>query len=479
MTNAPIMLNVDCDMFANNPEVVLHGMCVLLGSDRDQKSGFVQSPQRFYGGIRDDPFGNQFIVAQHYAGMGVDGLGCTVYAGTGCFHRRKVIYGVAPELEGEEPAKLRGPKVGTPSPQELERRFGRSREMQESAAWIISAGGPSNTTPAVKDLTVKQETAKQVASCAYEVGTCWGREIGWVYGTATEDIQTGLRIHSKGWRSVRLDPEPPAFLGCSPVGGPATMNQYKRWATGLLEVLMRRDGPLLATLAGKLAFRRCLVYVLYGIWALRSAPELCYVLLAPYCAFTNTSFLPKVSEPTFLIPALLFVFYNVYTLTEYLECELSVRTWWNNQRMQRIQWTTPSLFGLFSVVTKVLGMSETTFEITPKEQNSSPTLEAAPFKDPGRFTFDSSPMFVPDTALVFLNFAAAATILLKLLRSPAGVTKDSDGPGIAELVCSVWVVLSFWPFVRGLFGKGSYGLPWSTILKGSALSSLYLLFCKW
>jgi hypothetical protein len=56
------MLNVDCDMFANNPQVALHAMCLLLGFDDDVHSGFVQAPQKFYGALKDDPFGNQMQV---------------------------------------------------------------------------------------------------------------------------------------------------------------------------------------------------------------------------------------------------------------------------------------------------------------------------------------------------------------------------------------------------------------------------------
>lgn len=62
VSNAPIMLNVDCDMFANNPQAALHAMCLLLGFDDEVHSGFVQAPQRFYGGLADDPFGNQMQV---------------------------------------------------------------------------------------------------------------------------------------------------------------------------------------------------------------------------------------------------------------------------------------------------------------------------------------------------------------------------------------------------------------------------------
>lgn len=62
MTNAPFMLNVDCDMFANNPQIVLHAMSLLLGSRKEKDCGFVQCPQKFYDGPKDDPFGNQLVV---------------------------------------------------------------------------------------------------------------------------------------------------------------------------------------------------------------------------------------------------------------------------------------------------------------------------------------------------------------------------------------------------------------------------------
>lgn len=65
MTNAPFIMNVDCDMFANNPKVILHGMCLLLGFEEDEAScGYAQIPQRFYGGLKDDPFGNNLEVLQ-------------------------------------------------------------------------------------------------------------------------------------------------------------------------------------------------------------------------------------------------------------------------------------------------------------------------------------------------------------------------------------------------------------------------------
>ena len=125
--------------------------------------------------------------------------------------------------------------------------------------------------------------------------TIWA-QVGWIYGSTTEDVHTGLVIHKKGWRSVLCTPEPPAFLGCAPNSGPSSMTQQKRWATGLLEILFSKNCPIFLTLFEKLQFRQCLAYLWLFSWGLRSIFELCYAALPAYCIITNSHFLPKVSS---------------------------------------------------------------------------------------------------------------------------------------------------------------------------------------
>ncbi|XP_028547945.1 cellulose synthase-like protein H1 [Dendrobium catenatum] len=96
MTNAPFFLNVDCDMFANNHQVILHGMCLLLGFDEERSCGYAQIPQMFYGGLKNDPFGNQLEVFQKFMAEGIAGIQGPYNGGSGSFHRRKVIYGSSP-----------------------------------------------------------------------------------------------------------------------------------------------------------------------------------------------------------------------------------------------------------------------------------------------------------------------------------------------------------------------------------------------
>ncbi|XP_062225650.1 cellulose synthase-like protein H1 [Phragmites australis] len=471
LTNAPFMLNVDCDMFANNPQVVLHGMCLLLGFDGEVHSGFVQAPQRFYGALKDDPFGNQMEVIFKKLGFGIAGLQGMFYGGTGCFHRRKVIYGLPPDSTTDD--KPRRTK-GSPSYKELQMKFGGSKQLIESARSVISEDVLA-AAPMV-DISSRIEVAKEVSASNYEIGTCWGQEVGWVYGSVTEDILTGQRIHAAGWRSALLETDPPAFLGSAPTGGPASLTQYKRWATGLLEIFLSRNNPFLLSIFKHLEFRQCLGYLVLYIWPVRASFELCYALLGPYCLLANRSFLPKASEPGFIVPLALFLTFNLYYLMEYMDCRLSARAWWNNHRMQRIVSASAWLLAFLTVLLKTLGLSETVFEVTRKDQSTPDGDASANDADPGRFTFDSSPVFIPVTALTILNIVAIAVGAWRALVGAAeGVP---GGPGVGEFVCCGWLVLCFLPFVRGLVGKGSYGIPWSVKLKAALIVAAFLHLCR-
>ncbi|KAL6845674.1 hypothetical protein ACP4OV_024497 [Aristida adscensionis] len=475
LTNAPIMLNVDCDMFVNNPEVVLHAMCLLLGFDDEVCSGFVQAPQIFYGALKDDPFGNQMEVLFKKLGSGVAGLQGMFYGGTGCFHRRKVIYGVPPDpIKDINPLRAKD----SPSYKELQKKFGSSKELIESARSIIS--GEAISGPIVDLSPSRIEVAKEVSAVSYEMGTRWGHEVGWVYGSVTEDILTGQRIHGAAWRSALLETTPPAFLGSAPTGGPASLTQYKRWATGLFEILISRNNPILASIFRHLQFRQCLGYLVIYIWPVRAPFELCYALLGPYCLLANRSFLPKAPESGFFIPLALLVACNVYYLLEFRDCRVSARAWWNNHRMQRIVSASSWFLAFLTVLLKTLGLSETVFEVTRKDQGSSSSnggddagTDNDDDDDPGRFTFDSSPVFILPTALTLLNIVAIAVGSWRVLFGSMVVES-----GVGEFVCCGWMVLCFWQFVRGLVGKGSHGIPWSVRLKAGLLVAGFIHFCR-
>ncbi|XP_076930031.1 cellulose synthase-like protein H1 isoform X2 [Bidens hawaiensis] len=463
MTNAPLMLNVDCDMYANNPQVFIHAMCMVFGVKDEENCAFYQFPQAFYDGLKDDPFGNK-LANLFYVVNGLSSIQGTVYAGTNCFHIRKVIYGSSPNDRI---------KSGTYSNEDLHKIFGTSTELRESAAQMLlesnskieNQGSPSNFI----------EAAIHVASCSYEYGTSWGKQVGWLYGSTTEDLLTGLGIHGRGWRSAIVLPDPPAFLGCTTTSFPSSLTQQKRWVTGLFEILFTNKNPILLTINGNLWFRQALAYFSFCLWAVRPIPELCYASLPTYCIITGSHFLPKINEWAFIIFMGIFVIYNIYVLWECKRVGASLRMWWNVQRMGRVNTMTAWLFELLSVTLKLIGLSDIVFEVTQKEHKSNDGDN----ENDGRFTFDKSTMIVSRVIILLVNLIALVNGMLRLLKVDYSEKwMEVIEFGFGEMFCSVWLVVCFWDFLKGLFGNGKYGIPSSTIWRSGALAFLFVQICR-
>ncbi|XP_076928117.1 cellulose synthase-like protein H1 [Bidens hawaiensis] len=462
MTNAPLMLNLDCDMYANNPQVFLHAMCMVFGIKDEENCAFFQFPQAFYDGLKDDPLGNQFANL-FYLLNGMSSIQGTLYAGTNCFHRRKVIYGSSPN------DRIKSDNII--SNEYLHKIFGKSIDLRESAAWILSESSskiesrrssPSNFI----------EAAIHVASSSYEYGTSWGTQVGWLYGSATEDLLTGLGIHGRGWISAISSPDPLAFLGCTATTFPSSLTQQKRWTRGLFEVLFTDKNPILLTIHGNLWFRQAIAYFLLCSWPVLSVFELCYASLPAYSIITGSHFLPKIDEQAFLILMGIFVIYNLYVLWECKRVGASLRTWWNLQRMGRVNSMTSWLFGFLSVMLKLIGLSDTVFEVTQKEHKSN---DGDNENDDGRFTFDKSTMIVPGVVILLVNLTALINGMLRLFKVDYSENwMKVIEFGFGEMFCSFWLVLCFWDLLKGLFGKGKFGIPLSTIWKSVALALLFV-----
>ncbi|XP_076913109.1 cellulose synthase-like protein H1 isoform X3 [Bidens hawaiensis] len=461
MTNAPLMLNVDCDMYANNPQVFFHAMCMVFDCKNDQDCGFYAFPQAFYDGLKDDPFGNQ-LDNYYYIDNGVASLQGPFYGGSNCFHRRKVIYGLSPHDNMETVGNIRS--------EDLHKVFGKSFELRESVAQILSRS--NQNVEDRKSPSSLIEAATRVASCSYEYCTHWGKKVGWLYGSVTEDILTGISIHGRGWKSINCSTDPLAFLGCTPSTFPSSLAQQKRWANGVLEILFTDKNPLYLTIKGKLWFRQALAYYWICLWGPRSIVEICYASLPAYSILTGSHFLPRINEWAFIIHGGIFFIYNSYLLWESKRQGLPLRKWWNLQRMGRVTAMTAWFFGFLTMMLKLVGLSKPVFEITRKEYKSDYDNDG---KSIGRFTYDKSPVIVPGVFILFINMTALINGVLKLLKVDyIEIWIEALELGLGEMFCSVLMLLCFWDFLKGLCGNGNYGIPTSTIWKSVVLALLFV-----
>ncbi|KAK8948318.1 Cellulose synthase A catalytic subunit 4 [UDP-forming] [Platanthera guangdongensis] len=296
LTNAPFILNLDCDHYINNSNAIREAMCFLMDPQLGKKLCYVQFPQRFDGIDLNDRYANRNIVFFDINMKGLDGIQGPVYVGTGCVFNRQALYGYKPPMSEKLPkltcdcwpswccccccgsSRMSKSKSKKTAPEEgrrramgglslfrkkkkkknkkgyvagleeieeglegydeleksplmsqkgFEKRFGRSPVFITST--IMEDGGLPEGT---KHIVVIKE-AIHVISCSYEEKTEWGKEIGWIYGSVTEDILTGFKMHCRGWKSVYCTPRRPAFKGSAPINPRIDCTRFSDGRSGL------------------------------------------------------------------------------------------------------------------------------------------------------------------------------------------------------------------------------------------------------
>jgi len=139
--------------------------------------------------------------------------------------------------------------------------------------------------------------------------------------------------------------------------------------------------------------------------------------------------------------------------------------------MSVITTTTAWFIGFLSAMLKLAGISDTVFEITEKEHSGSNADGKS--ADAGRFTFNESPVFVVGTTILFVQLAA---MLIKFLGLQP--THSGNGCGIGEFISSTYIIACYLPYLKGVFGRGKYGIPVFTICKSAILAFVFVHFCR-
>ncbi|KAF8087197.1 hypothetical protein N665_0595s0010 [Sinapis alba] len=370
MTNSPIILTLDCDMYSNNPTTPLHALCYLSDPKIISSLGFVQFPQRFQGINRNDIYASELRRSFDINMVGYDGLTGPSYVGTGCFFNRRAFYG--------PPAKLVRPELDELSPDRI-----------------------VNTSLKAHDVLA---LAHDVAGCNYERNTNWGSKIGLRYGSLVEDYYTGFMLHCEGWRSVFCRPQRDAFYGESPKCLTDVVGQQMRWSIGLLEMAFSRYSPftygfkLLGMLMG-------LGYSYYVFWPFCSIPHAVYGTLPQLALIHGVSVFPKSSDPWFWLYIFLFLGAHLQDVSDFLLEGGTYRKWWNDQRMWMIRGLSSFFFGIIEFILKTLNLSTSHFNVTSKANDDN---EQKNRYEQEIFDFgpSSSMLFLPVTTVAIVNLFA-------------------------------------------------------------------------
>ncbi|KAL0353500.1 UNVERIFIED_CONTAM: Cellulose synthase-like protein E6 [Sesamum angustifolium] len=286
ISNAPIILNVDCDMYSNDGDAIRDALCFFLDEKQGQQISYVQYPQNYNNTVKNDVYANLNLAINQIEFCGLDGFGGALYVGTGCFHRRESLSG---------------------------NKYSGSHRI-ESHSVIDNTKGRS-----VQEL---EEASKILANCSYEKGTQWGKEMGLIYGCPVEDIVTGLAIQCRGWKPVYYNPSKYAFQGVAPTTLDISLIQFKRWSGGMFQVFFSKYCPFIYG-HRKISLGAQMGYGIYLLWAPVSLPTLCYAVVPALSLLCDIPLFPQVPSLWFIPFAYVFAAKTAYTLVEDLVLGLS------------------------------------------------------------------------------------------------------------------------------------------------------------
>lgn len=524
LTNAPFILNLDCDHYVNNSKAVREAMCFLMDPQFGKKLCYVQFPQRFDGIDRHDRYANRNIVFFDINMRGLDGIQGPVYVGTGCVFNRQALYGYDPPASEKRPkmtcdclpswcccccgrrkktksknkkgiksllnklyskkkktimGKKYSRKASTPvfdledieeglegyeelekstlmSQKNFEKRFGQSPVF--IASTLVEDGGlpeGTNSTSLIKE-------AIHVISCGYEEKTEWGKEIGWIYGSVTEDILTGFKMHCRGWKSVYCMPKRPAFKGSAPINLSDRLHQVLRWALGSVEIFLSRHCPLWYAWGGKLKLLERLAYINTIVYPFTSIPLLAYCTIPAVCLLTGKFIIPTITNLASVWFLALFLSIIITGVLELRWSEVSIEDWWRNEQFWVIGGVSAHLFAVFQGLLKVLAGVDTNFTVTSKAAEDSEFGEL--------YLFKWTTLLIPPTTLIILNMVGVVAGISDAINNGY----NSWGPLFGKLFFAFWVIVHLYPFLKGLMGRQNR-TPTIVVLWSVLIASIFSL----
>ncbi|XP_057842154.2 cellulose synthase-like protein E6 isoform X1 [Cryptomeria japonica] len=417
ISNAPFILTLDCDMYANNCQALREMLCFFMDPHTGHQFGYVQVPQRFKGVTKNDLYANKLTRITQIPCQGLDGIEGPLYVGTGCIHRRTALCPVN----------------------------------EQHNHW-------KNSDNIIED-------AKELSKCTYEQNTLWGIKTGMMYDCAVEDVATGFAIQCRGWKSALCIPTRDTFVGCPTINLNDTLIQQKRWTAGLLEIFVSKFCPLLHS--NNIA--HIMGYTSYCLWGPSSLHILCYGSLPALCMLSGKSIFPSIRDSWILLFVFLSVCAYSYSAIEFIYVGGgSLKRWWNEQRMWMIKGVSSYLFGLIQVLCKLMGISKVGFEVTSKVSDS----EAEKRYEAEIFEFGvASTLFIPPSTLAMINLIALIGGIVQSTMAGYEVTESM----FVQLMLSGFLVINSFPILEGMWVRKDKGrMPTSITICSCALA-----VCAW
>lgn len=500
LTNAPYILNLDCDHYVNNSKAVREAMCFLMDPVVGRDVCYVQFPQRFDGIDKSDRYANRNVVFFDVNMKGLDGIQGPVYVGTGCVFNRQALYGYGPPSLPSLSKSSSSSCCCCPSKKKPEKDISevyRDAKREDLEAAIFNLKEISNYDEYERSMLISQTSfektfglssvfiestlmenggvpdsansptlikeAIHVISCGYEEKTAWGKEIGWIYGSITEDILTGFKMQCRGWRSIYCMPLRPAFKGSAPINLSDRLHQVLRWALGSVEIFFSRHCPLWYGFGGgRLKLLQRLAYINTIVYPFTSLPLVAYCTLPAICLLTGKFIIPTLSNLASTLFLGLFTSIILVSVLELRWSGVGIEDLWRNEQFWVIGGVSAHLFAVFQGLLKMLAGLDTNFTVTSKSTDDTEFGEL--------YVFKWTTLLIPPTTLIILNIVGVVAGFSDALNNGY----DSWGPLFGKVFFSFWVILHLYPFLKGLMGRQNR-TPTIVVLWSVLLASVFSL----
>ncbi|KAK6919666.1 Cellulose synthase [Dillenia turbinata] len=268
VSNAPYLLPVDCVHYINNSKALREAMCFMMDPTFGKKVYDIKNKKGKANEKKQKRMKNKEASKQIHA-----------------------LENIKEGGEGKSTEQTR-----LPSPEKLEKKFGQSPVFVAST--LLENGG---VPPEASSVSLLKE-AIHVISCGYEDKTKWGKEVGWIYGSVTEDILTGFKMHCHGWRSVYCIPKRPTFKGSTPINLSDCLHQVLHWALGSVEIFLSKHCLIWYGYGGGLKWLERFSYINSVVYPWTSILLIVYCTLPAICLLTGKFIVPEVPH---VIPLLL------------------------------------------------------------------------------------------------------------------------------------------------------------------------------
>ncbi|WJX36452.1 putative cellulose synthase A catalytic subunit 3 [UDP-forming], variant 3 [Trifolium repens] len=506
LSNAPFVLNLDYNHYINNSKAIREAMCFMMDPLLGKRVCYVQFSQRFDDINSSDQYANHTNTFADINMKGLDGIQGPTYVGTGCVFRRQAFYGFDAPKKKKSPnntcncwlkcccfglccmgkrkkknkklkksklelmdtshrkihseSSIAGSTIGNEdvlapiSSQKFVKKFG------QSPIFIASTQLVDGETVKYGTLASQLTESIHVISCGYEEKTEWGKEVGWIYGSVTEDILTGFKMHCHGWRSIYCIPERTAFKVSSPNNLSNGLQQVFQWALGSIDIFMSKHCPIWYGYKGGLKMLERISYINAIVYPWTSIPLVAYCTLPAVCLLTGKFIIPELGNTAGMWFISLFTCIFTTSVLEMRWSGVTIDEWWRNEQFWVIGGVSANIYavfvGLFKVLTGVnsnfIAASKSTSDDEDKEHNEM------------MFGLKWTTLLIIPTTLLILNIIAMIAGLSHAINNGF----ESWGPLFGKLMFSLWVIAHLYPFLKGMTGRNNRTptivLVWSILL---------------